>query len=50
MCNNEVDHFEVVFDTIAKTAILIRGQRFTFLAGPFKDYAEARRAAMAISE
>ncbi|UVC09125.1 hypothetical protein IHQ71_00345 [Rhizobium sp. TH2] len=44
----EPDHFEVVFDPIAKTAILVRGQKFDFLKGPFKDYTEARRAAMSI--
>lgn len=44
----EPDHFEVVFDPIAKTAILVRGQKFDFLNGPFKDYTEARLAAMTI--
>ena len=50
MGNAEAEHFEVVFDPVAKTAIMLRGQRYTFLPGPFKNYDEARRAAMAISD
>lgn len=44
MCN-ESNHFEVIFDPVAKTAIALIGQRFEFLGGPFKDYAAARQAA-----
>ncbi|UVC07241.1 hypothetical protein IHQ71_18725 [Rhizobium sp. TH2] len=50
MCNNEADRYEIMFDPVAKTAIVLRGQRYTFLAGPFKNYEEARRAAMALSD
>ena len=46
----EPDHFEVVFDPVAKTAIVLHGQHYTFLPGPFKNYDEARRAAMALSD
>jgi hypothetical protein len=44
MCS-ENDHFDVIFDPVAKTAIALIGQKFEFLGGPFKDYAAARQAA-----
>jgi hypothetical protein len=49
MVNSEAERFEIVFDPVAKSAILLRGQKFDFLAGPFKDYTEARRATMEMS-
>jgi hypothetical protein len=47
MCGTKPDHFELMFDPVAKTAILLSGGRYAFLSGPFKDYEDACRAAKA---
>jgi|EndMetStandDraft_4_1072995.scaffolds.fasta_scaffold133639_4 hypothetical protein len=39
--------YEVIFDPIAKSAILRRGGDLTFLNGPFKTSKEANDAALA---
>ena len=38
---------EVVFDPITKSAILRRGNKVEMLPGPYRNYQEAKRAAVA---
>jgi hypothetical protein len=37
--------FELIFDAVAKSAILRRGESLIWLQGPFRNYPEAVRAA-----
>jgi hypothetical protein len=41
------DGTEVVFDPITKSAILKRGNKVEMLPGPYRNYQEAKRAAIA---
>lgn len=38
---------EVVFDPITKSAIVRRGNKVEMLPGPYRNYQEAKRAAVA---
>jgi hypothetical protein len=37
--------FELIFDAVAKSAIVRRGERLIWLPGPFSNYPDAMQAA-----
>lgn len=37
--------FELIFDTVAKSAIMRRGESLIWLPGPYRTYPEAMQAA-----
>lgn len=37
--------FELIFDTVAKSAIMRRGDSLIWLPGPYRNYPEAMQAA-----
>jgi hypothetical protein len=39
--------FELIFDAVAKSAIIRRGDSLTWLPGPFRNYPDALQAARA---
>lgn len=45
MHTEEPDDFNLIFDPISKSALIHRGDKVTWLAGPFATYLDALQAA-----
>lgn len=45
MTGSKDTEFELIFDTVAKSAIVRRGESLIWLPGPFRNYPEAMQAA-----